>query len=286
MMIACSKEGQLCNRLFHFSHFIANSLENRLELRYPFFEEYVGLFNKNLIDDLAKDNIYINTPLVIKYSLHLIARIIPKPLQSTPFYQVIRSQNTIDLNNPIIIRNAKSKTVLAFGWLFRDPENFQKWESKLRALFAFPPEINLATMQKIAQFKKPRANPIVVGVHIRRGDYEHYLNGKYFYANEVYLEKMQQIEALLSKHGEQIVFLISSNDRKLLSSSALFAKSNIHILDGNEVEDLCALSYCDYIIGPPSSFTLWASFMGKAPLQFIKSKDHLIDANLFHINCG
>lgn len=44
MIIACSKEGQLCNRLFHLSHFLAFSLENTIRTWYPFFDDYLPYF--------------------------------------------------------------------------------------------------------------------------------------------------------------------------------------------------------------------------------------------------
>ena len=40
--------------------------------------------------------------------------------------------------------------------------------------------------------------------------------------------------------------------------------------DGNPGEDLCLLSQCDYLIGPPSTFTLAAAMYQGRPLYWIK----------------
>lgn len=286
MMIACSKEGQLCNRLFHFSHFIANSLEHGHTLRYPFFSEYLPFFNPSLSESLAKHRIEVSNPSIIKRCLYWLTKIFPAPLRNTFYYRIILSKDTVDLGDPMITRDAKSKVVLANGWLFRDPVCFEKFASTIRSLFAFPNSIEEEINRKIAQLKSTQPNSILVGVHIRRGDYEHYLNGKYFYSNEIYIEKMLQIEKLFTHDDTSVHFLISSNDRRLSLDPRMINALHITVLEGNEIEDLCALSHCDYLIGPPSSFTMWASFMGKVPLQFIESQDYVINEKQFQVQCG
>ena len=44
----------------------------------------------------------------------------------------------------------------------------------------------------------------------------------------------------------------------------------------SDIEDLYALSICDYILGPPSTFSMWASFYGGVPLRFIKHSNDKI----------
>jgi hypothetical protein len=40
---------------------------------------------------------------------------------------------------------------------------------------------------------------------------------------------------------------------------------------GSAVEDLYSLARCDYLLGPPSTFSLWASFYGNVPLHQMAS---------------
>ena len=42
------------------------------------------------------------------------------------------------------------------------------------------------------------------------------------------------------------------------------------------VSAMHAMSLCDYILGPPSTFSGWASFMGRVPRLEIKSRDHVV----------
>jgi hypothetical protein len=39
---------------------------------------------------------------------------------------------------------------------------------------------------------------------------------------------------------------------------------------------MTAMSLCDAIIGPPSTFSQWASFMGRVPRLQIKSRDQVV----------
>ena len=36
------------------------------------------------------------------------------------------------------------------------------------------------------------------------------------------------------------------------------------------------MSQCDYLMGPPSTFTMWASFMGKVPLGIIRDRSQTL----------
>src|SRR5256885_16731419 len=57
-----------------------------------------------------------------------------------------------------------------------------------------------------------------------------------------------------------------------------------HFFGGaNPVTDLCALSKCDFIAGPPSTFTQWASFWGDVPLYSIDSPTAPISAEDFKV---
>lgn len=43
------------------------------------------------------------------------------------------------------------------------------------------------------------------------------------------------------------------------------------------IEDLYAFAKTDLLMGPPSTFTLWASFYGDVPLSMMSTSDQEID---------
>ena len=50
------------------------------------------------------------------------------------------------------------------------------------------------------------------------------------------------------------------------------------------VSDVCALARCDYIIGPKSTFSQWASFYGGKPLLQVCSNDDAVALENFRIS--
>jgi hypothetical protein len=100
-------------------------------------------------------------------------------------------------------------------------------------------------------------------VHVRRGDYSRFKEGKFFFDDQVYTSKMTELKELFEKEGKRCHFLICSNE--------LINRENypgLHITTGHRepVVDIYALARCDYILGPPSTFTMWASFYGEVPV--------------------
>jgi hypothetical protein len=101
----------------------------------------------------------------------------------------------------------------------------------------------------------------LIGVHIRRGDYAQFMTGKYFYDQSQYAEKMLELQNEVP--DKKITYVICSNEP---IDTHLFENINFIVGKGNAVEDMYALAYCDFIMGPPSTFSSWASFYGNKPL--------------------
>lgn len=71
--------------------------------------------------------------------------------------------------------------------------------------------------------------------------------------------------------NEKILFFISTNEVDLD-----WVDSDIPLLNfrgGSPARDLYSLSKCDYIIGPPSTFSRWASLVGHVPIHLIWDKN-------------
>lgn len=110
------------------------------------------------------------------------------------------------------------------------------------------------------------SNNIIVGVHVRRGDYSTWHDGRYYYSLDQYADCCKT----LMKHfkDKKVVFFLSSNEKLKLDNSWTNIP-NFMLSDSSPIHDLYALSKCNYIIGPPSTFSSWASFMGNVPLAYI-----------------
>ena len=112
---------------------------------------------------------------------------------------------------------------------------------------------------------------LVVGVHIRRGDYATWNDGHFFYELEEYHQFMLRIKQLYK--DRRVSFFISSNEDFSLDIFTDCECCRFGKEPSGAILDLYTLSVCDRIIGPFSSYSRWASFIGEVPLCFLETKD-------------
>ena len=125
----------------------------------------------------------------------------------------------------------------------------------------------------IETFKKKN---VVIGVHIRRGDYKFAYNGKYYFEFEDYVDILKKIQ---NSYATELRFILVSNETIPI---ARFNELDCTILNSDSPsEDNYILSKCDLIIGPPSTFSAWAALVGNKKICFIESKDQVISKSSF-----
>jgi hypothetical protein len=151
------------------------------------------------------------------------------------------------------------------GLYFLDNTAFVKHSETIRAFFRPLKRIE----EKIDRhIKKAREGAnILIGVHIRQGDYREFRDGMYYYTTEEYAVTMEQVAKLLPDRS--LTFLICSDAPQ---DHRYFQEFSFEFGPGHFIEDLYALAACDYIIGPPSTFSQWASFYGRVPRYVINYK--------------
>jgi len=120
---------------------------------------------------------------------------------------------------------------------------------------------------------------IVFGVHIRRGDYATWNNGRFYFSLEEYHSFMVQIQEL--HKDKQVAFFISSNEDFSLDFFKGCKCYRYYNEQSGVILDLFTLSICDYIIGPVSSYSRWASFIGEVPLCFLQSNKQILTKDSF-----
>ena len=106
---------------------------------------------------------------------------------------------------------ARGRRAIVFrGPLFRVKS--KDWVTRhgdaIRAFFEPIPPIRAAADRIVTEARRQAS--IVIGVHVRRGDYATFVDGRYFYAHEQYAAVMRSVRELFQ--GRSIVFLLSSNE--------------------------------------------------------------------------
>jgi hypothetical protein len=277
MIILRDKPGQMCNRLWSFSFFIAYGLKHNINIYIPNLKEYESLFEnlnqfRNIKFNLSENR---RTEKLIRFLVLFIYL-----FNKLKIGILLRIFNICFPDN-----NHLDKSYLAKNRIYYI--NSWKHKKDYESIVEFKPEIiSLFTPKKEFREKADKLFPklnsmydILIGVHIRRGDYLNFHNGSYYFDDSVYSRLMNM---LASKPGtKKVGFFISTNE---VINPEKFKDLNIHLLDNSlGIEDLYALSKCDYIMGPPSTFSMWASFYGSVPLKLIEDENETFSYDDFSV---
>jgi hypothetical protein len=102
---------------------------------------------------------------------------------------------------------------------------------------------------------------------MRRTDYRVFCDGLLFYTDDEFRAVMQCLAERL--RPRTVCFHLVSDEA---IDPAAFNGLNTEIHHGAPVEDMYVLASCNYIIGPNSTFSHWASFWGAVPLHVLDWK--------------
>lgn len=274
MILISDRPGSLGNRLFVYAHFIAFSAEHGVSIWDPAFGDYASEFEKTASDPLCRyPPVRSRLPasrwvrsflfLLARTAAAIIARVGPRERLGLDLLR-IATWDLCDLSNDSFLNRAhERKVLLVQGWLFVDEKSLHKHADKVRRHLTPAAHHRHKSARTLAALRKTA--DVIVGLHIRQGDYAEFLQGRYFFSTEQYAAIAQRMTDTLE--GASAIFVICSNSQQ---DPAAFDRIPCHFSSGTPIEDMCLLSGCDYIIGPPSTFTLWASFFGQVPLRMVQ----------------
>ena len=260
-MIFAHDKGRLCNNILQYSHVYAWGREHgksvtsmRFAYKYKYFH----------INHTARHN----------FAAYLVAKfgsrwgLLPVVHFDDPDADYSREEQVM----------LRRRHVVVEGWYARWYDLFLKYKSEIIDLFAFDKQV----MMRPNQFMNSLLEAdILLGMHIRRGDYKDFHGGRYFYSDEQYIALIRQF---LQLHpGKRVQVFVCGNERSLNRQAYREALPDaaVDFPCGNPGEDLYLLSQCDYLIGPPSTFSLVASMYRDVPLYWIEDADRKLSADCF-----
>lgn len=262
MIIICDAPGQTCNRLWTYVASVAQCIAEKKKMTIIFFDWTIEDF-PNL--------------------LH--SKFIYYPLWCPYYFKIPKGWGWYKHLTWIITHNRtwnKIFKILGFtnGWQTRtDIRYLQQTMPQLQQIFR-PKEIIMQKAEKTISDLRNECD-IVIGVHIRRGDYATWNEGRFFYELEDYYHFMIRIRELYK--DKRVSFFISSNEVFSLDIFQDCKCKRFEKEPSGAILDLYTLSLCDRIIGPFSSYSRWASFIGEKPLCFLETKDQLFTEDSFSI---
>lgn len=275
MLISTCRFGQLCNRLALLSHLIAYGYETGRPVVDLCFWEYAQHFpataiNPYLVRFPARKDALSYLPLPWKYGRKWLSRWQSPP----PGWQIIPGHELVN-NSCVMLEDTvlpESKVILVQGWYVRASQSMKKHEQVVREYFTPLPKYQ-QNIQNLMQPLREKYD-VLVGLHIRSGDYRLLLNGVYIYPLENWRLLMEQMVNLLP--NQRVAFLICS-DEDYRSQINNFTDLNVHFGTGQMIEDLYSLAQCDYLLGPPSTYSLWAAFYGQVPIYELPQNSLILE---------
>jgi hypothetical protein len=256
MIVTYKRFGRLGNRLFLFSHLIAFSEYSGIPiLNFAFSEynHYFPFFKNN------PNSIYWNMGVQTRYASFPVLRIgaLVGLIPTVKFWDdrdiMFDGDDALD---PRIRMMKNSPYVIFEGWRFRSNSTINKIAPKIKEIFAPQADILLEVSKKYERARQ--MGDVVVGVHIR---WEDYRGTEYFFPLAIFLKRMDEISAIFSP--SKVSFIICSPEQLKRED---FPNNCILAPNSGSITDMYTLAACDYILGPPSTFSGWASFYGKRPV--------------------
>ena len=284
IVVIASRAGRLGNRLFQGAHFMGNALTRGYRLLNPSLGEYAPLFEGSRHDPLCAFPCAwneVDCELAEQFREVLYAGIHLTGLAAS--FGVIPGVTTIDIrkqdeNDELGIDLSGSefgkllnseKLILPMGWKFYDHESLRLHREEISRYFT-PIEPVVIESGRVMD-RARRMGDFVIGVHIRQEDYRFWKGGIHYYETFSYVKWMRQCLEIFANRSPAFM-VCSSNplEEKLLEGL------NVIKGPGSVAGDIHALSQCDAIMGPPSTFSMWASYYGKTPLCMLQSVEQQV----------
>lgn len=273
VLLIAGKHGRLANRLTLMSYFILFSLRHDVKVLFPALDEYAPYFISTREDPFCRYPPRFTHYRFARSLGHFIYRttdVLSRLLIKVPRLRqiigliVAPNEQITDLASSDFCLRAKARSLtLVRGWFFGWSEVLTEEDlGVLRAFFRLVPDVWERVERKVARARD--GDRPLVGVHIRRGDYQEWREGEYLFSSDRYASTMKRVEELLPQRP---TFLICSDENVEVEE---FADLDITLAQGSDVEDLYCLSRCDMILGPPSTYSRWASLVGGVPLYVME----------------
>jgi hypothetical protein len=276
VIVIAHKPGRLGNQLFLFAHLIAFSLRTGQRIANPAFDEYAHLFlntRSSLIPTFPPTRLKVPLPHTIRRGLFTVAYVAARAADrspvSLPGVRTIHLEwgETLNLDDQRSLRLlARRGLTFTQGWGFRDHAGVARHTDTIRSFLRPVPSCETAAKEVVSRAR--RSAQILVGVHLRQRDYRSFENGLYFFTPRDY---RRIVESLLSSLPKKSIAFLLCSDAPI--STEVWAGLDCRMGLGRPLEDLLSLSLCDYIVGPPSTFSMWASYYGGVPLFQVTSLD-------------
>lgn len=259
-IITLARDGQMCNQLMTLAASMANGLEKNANVICPIMDENL----KKYFEFDFRKPVDLNVKMSYSEPLYNFSKIARK------------AAHRILPNQRIQIKLLGYCYEFYFDWIsFKDDKALLRHIGEIRDYFRFKKEIEDRCKNLITENCGYKTKKSLIGVHARRGDYRSFHNGDYYFDDSILAKQMKYLN-----QSRDSTFVIFSNEKIDVD---YFRNEGLEVYNWQEsaIDDLCCLSMCDYIMGPPSTYSWWASMYGNKQRLIMTDKTALYDWNDF-----
>jgi len=256
MIILQHNGGRLANQLWNYASIYAYALEKNMMCENPSFFRYAHEFKHLELHGFAKVYRYIPFRKLFTVVYNMISW-----LQSKLHYVIVSDKEFLlpptdntDLSQTDMLVQAKKHNQWYFvGWQFRNPEGLEKYQKEIKHIFTPKPIYTKPADAIVRTLRKD--HDMIIGVHIRQGDYKTWQGGKYYVHPQEVAAKLH----VIAKQYTKPAFIICSDEQIDLS---MFGELSVVSGPGTALGDLYCLSLTDKILGSHSTYGPWAAYYG------------------------
>lgn len=273
-LVILEQKGRLGNRLQTAAYSLVYAQENKVKVFLYCLLDYDNWFVINNQKGLKK----LFHQLFYQFCLFLVKhRKVSKILK----VQVLHSGP----KSPVILSNrdyhdlisSNFITIVKGYYIYSDPKLLFDHKTTIEKSF-IPLNTNIKHIKNQLNNLKQKFS-VVVGVHIRHGDYKDYRGGKYFLSFDDYYKLLK---SLVDNETQSKIYFIICSDASIPEN--VFNKLDWECGPGDVLGDLFILSLCDFVLGPPSTFNRWSAFYGNSPrLEVDKNTTNICLSNFSQV---
>lgn len=275
LIIVVRQQAQISNRLVALSALIGHCIHHKISILIFSLNEYKDQFEPQLDNSLVRV-VFLPSLLHRLFVRLLNSRPMRLIYSRSPWLQALDNQRAWSEIDPSRLRSQLWLINGSGDWCRNMPAVEAVDAEQIRLALSFRSEWQHQAKTISAEL---RVNyDALVGIHARRGDYASHRGGRWFYDELDYLRWIKQVPNLFpTLQPERIRFVVCSNEPDFLVDT--IGDSVAVSPMGSAAGDQLLLSTCDLIIGPPSTFSVWAAFLSDTHLLHISSRDQQLQSS-------
>lgn len=177
----------------------------------------------------------------------------------------------VNLEDPAFVERARAARYLVCGgWEYSCWGWLERHAGEVRGCFTPVPEYGDVASAFIADLRG--RNDVLVGLFVRRGDYETFFDGRFYYS---WCEYARWVGEVVAHYPGKRVVVVAAGDerfpREVFDGLPVVLATGSINSGGHWLESFLELALCDILLGPPSTFVACAAFYGDKPWWPLRS---------------